>query len=133
MRTVPKEVRMSLHHSLPTQKYVDLMITCSSGESRGHMTKRSRDNDGNPMVHAKLKLILDWWQSVVEFEEGTEAELTENAIAHSMYAQCDTACNQYLMIDSIIDFFHRTIALCYSNQKSAKNGRTYKHRSAAGW
>ena len=39
----------------------------------------------------------------MEFEDGTEAEVMANAIAQSMYAQCDPNGNQYLMIDSILD------------------------------
>ena len=42
------------------------------------------------------------------FEDGTEAELTANAIAQSMYAQCDPDGNQYLMLNSIVDFLRST-------------------------
>ena len=41
------------------------------------------------MGTANVNPILDLRQYVVEFEDGTEAELTANAIAMSMYAQCD--------------------------------------------
>ena len=77
--------------------------------------------------------ILDSLQYIVEFEDSTEAELTVNAIAQSMYAQCDHDGNQYLMLDSIFDFLQSTTALCYAEQNFVKNGRSYKRRSTKGW
>ena len=68
------------------------------------------------MGHGNPNPILDSRQYVVEFEDGTEDELTANAIAQSMYAQCEPYVNQYLMLDSIADFRHSTTALCYYDQ-----------------
>ena len=69
----------------------------------------------------------------MEFEDGTESELTANAIAQSMYAQCDLDGNHYLMLDSIFDFLRSTTDLCYADQTFVKNGRSYKRRSTKGW
>ena len=62
------------------------MLPRGSGEARGQMTKRAQENDGKPMGHDKPNPIFDSRKYVVEFEDGTEAELTANAIAQSMYA-----------------------------------------------
>ena len=103
------------------------------GKARGRVTKHVRDNDGNLMGHSTPKPILDSRNYIVEFEEGTETELTANAITQSIYAQYDPDGNQYLMLDSVIDFCRRTTALCYSYQNFVKNVRTYRRRYTSGW
>ena len=45
------------------------------------------------MNRSNENLILDSNQYVVKFEDGTKAGLAINAIAHSMYAQCDPDSN----------------------------------------
>ena len=41
---------------------------------------------------------------MVKFEYGTEAELSANDITQSIYSQCDPDDNQFILLDSIIDF-----------------------------
>ena len=83
---------------------------------QGRVCKRAWDNDGNPIGRANEKPILNSREYVVEFKYGTEAELSSNAIAHSMYVQCDLDGHTYFFFDSITDF--RTIknAICYIDQ-----------------
>ena len=50
-----------------------------------------------------------------------------------MYAQCDHEGNQYVLIDSLIDFRCSTNALCYDDQKVTTNVRTHYCRSTASW
>ena len=47
-----------------------------------------------------------------------------NAIAQSMYAQCDPDVNHYLMLDSIVYLHCSTTDLCYADQNFVNNGRT---------
>ena len=96
------------------------------------MTKQARDDDGNPIRRANTNPIIDFRQYVVKIEDGTEAELAANAIAKSMYAQCDPDGNQYHLIDSTIDFFLSTTNLYYEYQKLISNARTNLYRSNAG-
>ena len=96
------------------------------------MTKQARDDDGNPIRRANTNPIIDFRQYVVKIEDGTEAELAANAIAKSMYAQCDPDDNQYHLIDSTIDFFLSTTNLYYEYQKLISNARTNLYRSNAG-
>ena len=109
------------------------MLPRGGNEARGRMTARARDSDRNPMGLANPNPILDSCQYIVEFEDGMEAALTANAIAQSMYAQCDPDSNQYLMLDSIVYFRQSTTALCYDDQTFVKNGRSYKRISTKGW
>ena len=112
---------------------VDLMLPRGGNEARGRVTARAQDSDGNPMGLDNPNPILDSRQYIVEFQDGTEAELTANAIAQSMYAQCDPDGNHNLMLDSIVDFRRITTALCYAGQTFVKNGRSYKRISTKGW
>ena len=89
------------------------MFPQGSGKARVRVTKWEKDNDGNPMGHANPNPIIDSRQYAVEFEDSTEADLTANDIAHSMYAQCDPDGNQYLMLDYIVDFRRSNTAFCY--------------------
>ena len=99
----------------------------------GRVTKRARDSDGNPMGTAHDNPILDTRQYIVQFNDGDEAELAANVIATNMYAQCDPEGNQYVLLDSLVDYKRSTTALCYEDQKITSNGRTSHRRSTAGW
>ena len=72
------------------------------------------------MGHANPNPIINSRQYAVEFEDSTEADLTANNIAHSMYAQCDPDGNQYLMLDYIVDFSRSNTNLCCDNQNFVK-------------
>ena len=65
---------------------VDLPL--SDGMAQGKVTKRARDNDGNPIGRANENPIKDSREYTVEFEDGRDADLAANVIAQSMYAQC---------------------------------------------
>ena len=109
------------------------MLPRGSGKASRHVTKRARENDGNPMKHANPNPILDSRQYFVEFEYGTDAELTANTISQSMYAQCYPDGNQYLMLDYIVDFRLITTTLCCADQNFIKTGLTYRLRSLSDW
>ena len=97
------------------------------------MLKRARDNDENVIGRANENPILDTRGYVVEFEDGEQAELSANIIAHSMYAQCDPDGNQYVMFDLIVDFRRSTTALCYTEQKVfMADGRSFIRRTTTG-
>lgn len=99
----------------------------------GRVTKRARDKDGNPIGTAGANPILDTRQYIVQFADGHEAELAANVIATHMFAQCDPDGNQYLLLDSIVDYRRSTTALTHADQKTTRQGRVYYRRSTAGW
>ena len=70
----------------------------------GCVKSHKRDADGDPIGWADANPILDTHEYIVEFEEGNEAELNANL---SMFAQCDTNGNQYVLLDSLVD--HRRL------------------------
>ena len=60
-------------------------------------------------------------------------ELTEIAIAESMYAAYDYSRNKYLMMDLIVDYHWIDKAISVSNQKVVHRGRTFMWRCTFGW
>ena len=112
---------------------VEIMLPSGYEMAMGWLTNRSRDSDGNPLGTAHENPILNTRQFIVEFSDGDEDELAANVIATNMYAQCDPDGNQYVLLDSLIDFHRSTTALCYDDQKVTANGRTHYRRSTAGW
>ena len=109
------------------------MLPRGSGKSRGCVTNQAQDNDGNSTGKANPTPILDLRKYVVEFQDDNEDELMDNAIAQSMYSQCDYDSNQYLMIDYMVDFRHITTDLCYYEKNFVQNGGTYRDRSTSIW
>ena len=102
--------------------------------AQGRVRKRDRDKDGNPIGRENQNPILDSREYFVEFKDGTEAELASNAIAKSMYAQCDPDGNTYVLFDYITNFRQSTTSFCYADQTANKEyGRTFLRRSTAGW
>ena len=63
------------------------------------------------------------WDYTVQFEDTEVTELTGNAIAESMYAQCESDRNQYVLLNDIIDFRKTNPALSIKDQKIVVEGR----------
>jgi hypothetical protein len=84
--------------------------------TKGCVTARKRDADGNPKGRANPNPILDTCEYMVTFEVGDVTDLTANLIAESMYAQCDPNGNQYVLLDSLIDHQCLDTALRLSDQ-----------------
>ncbi len=82
---------------------VDLLFPKGGTLTRGFVTARKRDADGNPKGHANSNPILDSREYTVTFDNGDVTNLTANLIAESMYAQFDLDGNQYVLLDSLID------------------------------
>ncbi len=82
---------------------VDLLFPKGGTMTKGRITARKRDADGNPKGRANPNPILDTREYTVTFDDGDVTDLTANLIAESMYAQCDPGRNQYVLLDSLID------------------------------
>ena len=59
----------------------------------------------------------------VEFPEGKVIELTTNVIAESMYAQCNSDGNEYLLLDVLVDYQKQNKAISLSDQQTTVGGR----------
>jgi hypothetical protein len=79
--------------------------------------------------------ILDTREYVVQFDDGSkEIELNANAIAESLYSQCDPDGHKSYLFDSIVDHRRFDNAIRLSDQTTTQaNGRAYRKRSTIGW
>ena len=82
---------------------IDLLFPKGETMTRGGVTARKRDADGNPKGCANSNPILDTHEYTVTFDDGDVTNLTANLVAESIYAQCDPDVNQYVLLDSLID------------------------------
>ena len=112
---------------------MEIILPKENEMDKGRVTKRACDSNGNPLGTANNNPIIDNRQYIVEFSDGDEANLAANVIATNMYSQCDPDGNQYVLLDSIIDFRRSTTALCCVDQKTTQKWRTYYQRSTAVW
>ena len=67
------------------------------------VTKRLRDNEGNPFGRSNKSPFLDTRQYEVEFNDGQKQALTANLIAQNMFSQVNDEGHRHVLLDSIID------------------------------
>eukprot|EP00804_Cyclotella_cryptica_P019398 CCRYP_006588-RA/>CCRYP_006588-RA protein AED:0.13 eAED:0.13 QI:0/0/0/1/0.75/0.6/5/0/864 len=115
--------------------YVNTEVMLSRGDrmARGKVVRRKRDAEGNPIGRANNNPILDTRQYEVQFADGEVTELTANAIAEAMFAQCDEDGNEYVLFDSFVDFRRDGTALSLADQKVVVKGRPSLRRTTVGW
>jgi hypothetical protein len=99
----------------------------------GKVCKRARDEEGELYGHANNNPILDTRMYQVEFPDGSHAEYAANVIAESMYAQCDPAGNQYMLLRAIIDHKQDETAVNQDEQWVTVNGRQHMVKTTKGW
>ena len=61
--------------------------------------------------------ILDMREHRVDFGDVEVRKLTANVITDSMYASCDDSENEYLMMESIVEYQNNYKAITVPNQK----------------
>ncbi len=86
-------------------QYLGASILLPRGSTNvcGRVKLRKRYSYGNLFDVLDPNPIKDTRTYKVEFPGGKIAELTANAIAEAMYAQCDVGGNKYLLFDCIVD------------------------------
>ena len=68
-----------------------------------HVTKRLKNNDGNPVGIASSNPILDTRNYIVEFLDGHEEALQANLISEYMFSQINEEGHRQLLLDEIIN------------------------------
>ena len=101
--------------------------------ARGKVIRRKRDTDGNAVGRENDNPIIDTREYCVEFNDGEVSELTSNVISDSMDAVCDESRNEYLMMDSIVDYWKRDKSISVSSQKVVHRRRSFMQRFTVGW
>jgi hypothetical protein len=114
---------------------VDIMLPRGGEMARGRVVRRKRDREGNTIGRQHNNPILDTRLYEVAWdEEGDDTtEMTANVIAESMYAQCDKDGNQYVLLDTFVDYRFNDAALKVEDQfKVDRSGKRSYRRSTAG-
>ena len=101
--------------------------------ARSHVVAWSHNANQNVMGRAHMNPILDTQMYQVEFTGGKVTELTTNAIAESMYAQCDGDGNEYLLLDALVNYQKDNRAISQTEQQTYTQGRSVTHKTTAGW
>ena len=94
----------------------EILLPRGDQKARGNVVARSKYAKGNVMGRSQPKPILDTRMYQVEFTGGNVTESTANAIAESMYAQCNTEGNEYLLLDALVDYQKDNKAISLSDQ-----------------
>ena len=66
------------------------------------VTKRLKENEGNPIGKSNKFAVLDTRQYRVEFKNGYNEALSTNLIAQNMFSQVDEEGHRNFLLDSII-------------------------------
>ena len=116
-------------------KYIGAEVNLPLGEAmrNARVVNRKRDSDGNPIGRSHTNPLLDTRQYKVEFPDGTEQEYAANIIAESMYAQCDSEGNQWLLMDSIVDHSKDGSAVSLDDLHIVVNGQKKVRKTTKGW
>ena len=101
------------------ENYVNASVMLPIGNSyaRKKFIGQKRDADGNAVGGTHYNPILDTRKYRVEYDYGEVRKLTANLIAESMYAACYDSGNEYLMMDSIVEYWKIDKAISVSSQK----------------
>ena len=85
---------------------LDIEILLLRGDQmvQAYIDVQMRDMDENAKEKAHVNPIFEKRHYQVDFSGGKITELTTNDVADSMYTQCDVDSNEYLHLDSLIDY-----------------------------
>ena len=95
---------------------------------------QKRDLNGVPVGNTHKQHAMDTRVYEVCFTDGRTKELAANTIAEVLYAQCDLDGNQYIMLDTIVDFRKDSdVAISWNNQVKTVHGKKVVSHSTKGW
>jgi len=81
----------------------ELLIPSGDHFIVGRVTKRKRDNNGNPIGLRNSNPILDTREYEVQFGDGSTLEYTANLVAEKMMAQSDPEGNRHMIFKETVD------------------------------
>ena len=115
--------------------YIRAKILLPRGDkmAKCHFVARSQDANGNVMGRSHTNSILDMRMFQVEFARGEVTALTANIIAESMYVQCNSEGNEYLLLDVLVDYQKDNEAIFLSDQQIMVWGRPVTCKTTADW
>ena len=88
---------------------------------------------GIPLERQTKILLLDTREYCVDVDKGEVSKLAANVIEESIYAAFDDDGNEYLMMDSIVEYQKKNKAVTITDHKVFHIGWNYMQRSTAVW
>jgi hypothetical protein len=87
-------------------EYINALVMVPAGDGRieGRVTKRIKDQEGNPIGVRNTNYLFDTRKYEVELSDGTTKEFFANQIAENIFAQCDDEGNHYKLLAEIQDY-----------------------------
>jgi hypothetical protein len=104
------------------------------GPEVARVTKRLRDDNGNPVGRASNNSITDTRVFEVEYLDGYTTTMWANTITENMFAQVDHEGGRLLLLDEVID--HRSTKDATTQADAfinATNGRRRQKQTTRGW
>jgi hypothetical protein len=135
----------SIPHDEPTEStpdsydnYLNMEVNLPCGDEnemqRGRVTKRMKDNDGNPIGVSHANPLFDTRMYEVEWLDGHKEQLTANIIAENLFAQVVQEGNQFALLDDIIE--HRKTVQAVALQdafRTSRSGMKVRVPTTKGW
>ena len=100
---------------------------------RGCIVACMHNDNGNIMGRAHSNPLLDNRVYQVKFPRAEVAALIANIIVESIYTQCNTDGNEYLLFDILIDHWKEKKAISISHQKISVRYRPVIRKLIASW
>ena len=100
-----------------------VMFQRRNTNNRVNVIVRKRYSDGNSIGRKNDNPILDTRKYRAEFDDGEVSEIMADVIAESMYAACNDDGNEYLMMESIMEYRYNHKAVTVADQKAIHRGQ----------
>jgi hypothetical protein len=114
--------------------YSEVLLTVGNSHELARVVHQKSDANSVLVVTAHKQPALDSWSYEVCFPDGCSKELAANVIAEMLYAQCDEDGNEYVFLDSIVDYRCNTdVTLSCHTQVKVVDGKKMVARSTRGW
>jgi len=112
----------------------ELLVLHGDSYITGHVIKRPRDDNGNPVGRRHTNPLLDTREYQVQFGDGSIAEYTANLIAENIYAQCNPEGHYQVVFKEITD--HRKLPTAVPKEAGytiGYNRNRHMKKTTKGW
>ena len=117
-------------------KYVgaEFVVNINGEQTTAKVTKRARDNEGNPIGKQHANPLLDSREYDCLLDDGTLYRYNANLIAENIFAQCDDEGRMHAILKEITDHRKDSTAIEIANGfMHTKRGKRIPKKTTKGW